>query len=117
MKSAQSKKADTLSSVVVDADAGMDPLPNTAEEAAKMWRKQNKACGSAMFWCGEGPQNEYNKSVHRCAIQPLTGDWTRSTKCRVTDAWMLEGTKARPTIWWVHVQVKLMEAKAQHFQR
>lgn len=77
------------------------------------WQAENGLCGSNwLFQCKKGPKNPNDESVRRCAYQPLAGDILTSSKCRVTDEWMLNGTPEKPPSWWLTMQVKLLKAKS-----
>merc|ERR1719265_617576 len=82
------------------------------DNAEQVWQAENKKCGTQyLYWCEEGPSNPHNGSVHRCAYQPLLGDILTTTKCRVTDDWMLKGTEEKHPNYWLTLQVNLLKAQ------
>jgi len=95
------------------------PAPQVAANKAEaVWRAENEECRSKLFSfeCNEGAKHALNATVRHCAKQPLSGDFQASTKCRVTDAWMLKGSAEKPTSWWLDLQIKQLKAKTDKLE-
>jgi len=96
------------------------PLPKVTDKSAEeLWRLEDNKClgyDTQSKRCRYKDEEIYSTlDMQMCEKHPMARDG-RSSKCHVSELWMLSGVKVH-VMWWAQIQKNILEAKMSKFEK